>query len=112
MSEVTAERDAPDANRVSGDLDAPLEEQLLDIPVAQGVSVVEPDGVSDDRERESITGQLNPNNLPEPFNHHSDPMACALAVLTFCANVQHVLLPFATLHETTDPGMLSLTFQG
>jgi hypothetical protein len=58
LSELTAEVDAPIADGFSSHLDATFEKQLLDISVTQSISVVEPDGVSDDGERESIAGQL------------------------------------------------------
>ena len=57
-SEPAADVDALRTDGFSRDFDAPLEQDLFDIAVTQGVSVVEPDGVPDDGERESVAGQL------------------------------------------------------
>jgi len=44
----------PEANRFSADYDASLREQILDIPVGEIETIVEPDGVGDDIGRESV----------------------------------------------------------
>jgi hypothetical protein len=58
LSELVTSVNAAGADGFSRDLDAAFEQQLLDIAVTQRVSVLQPDGVSDDRAWESITGQL------------------------------------------------------
>ena len=42
------ELDAPQANRFSGDDDAPLGQEVFDVSVTQIESIVEPDGIADD----------------------------------------------------------------
>jgi hypothetical protein len=49
-----SEFDAPESDGLSADSDAPLSEQVLDIPMAEIKSIVEPDGVGDDIGRESV----------------------------------------------------------
>ena len=54
-SVARTERKAPLADGLVGDRDAPLGQQVLDIPEAQSESVREPHGVADDLRRETIT---------------------------------------------------------
>ena len=46
----------PFSNRFIGDLDSPIQHHFLDIPIAQGKGVVEPNTVADDFPGESMTG--------------------------------------------------------
>jgi hypothetical protein len=50
-----AEFDAPEADRFSRHSDAPLGQQIFNVSVAQVEALVEPDGVTDDIWRESVT---------------------------------------------------------
>ena len=54
-SVARTERQAPLTDRLVGDRDAPLDQQVFDIPETQSESVIEPNGVADDRRRETIT---------------------------------------------------------
>lgn len=47
---------APFPNRFIGDLNAPIEHHFLNVSVAQGKGVVEPNAVANDFTRESMTG--------------------------------------------------------
>jgi len=58
FSEEGSEFYAPFAERLVTHLDAALVQQFLDISVAQGVTVVEPDGLLDDDHRESVAVRL------------------------------------------------------
>ena len=51
----SAEFDTPEADGFATDSDASLSEQVFNIPVAQIESIVEPDGVTDDIWRKSVT---------------------------------------------------------
>ena len=51
---VPAERQAPLADGFVGDRNAPLGQQIFDIPEAETVSVVEPHGVADDVGRKAM----------------------------------------------------------
>ncbi|WP_425556231.1 hypothetical protein [Deinococcus rubellus] len=58
MSEFLAEIDAPCSHGFASNLDPALKKQLFDVAVTQGESVVEPDRVTNDRQWESVAGQL------------------------------------------------------
>ena len=58
LGELAAEIDAPGANGFARHFDAPLEQQLFDIPVTQSIPMVKPDGLTDDRKRESVPWKL------------------------------------------------------
>jgi len=58
LCERCAEVDTPGADGFARHFDAPLEQQFLDVSVTQGVSMVEPDRVADDRERKSVPWEL------------------------------------------------------
>ena len=49
-----AELDAPEADGFVSDRNTPLGQEILDIPVAEIESVVEPDCVTDDVRRKSV----------------------------------------------------------
>jgi len=58
LSEFLTEVDTPGADGLAGHLDTSLEEEFFDITVTEGVTVVEPNGMTDDGERESVARQL------------------------------------------------------
>jgi len=58
LSEERCELDVPLAERLVADLDAALLEQFLDITLAEGKAVVEPKGVLDDAEWETVAVRL------------------------------------------------------
>jgi hypothetical protein len=82
-SEFVTEVDALRADGFSRHLNATLEQEFFDIAVTQGVSVVQPDGAPDDRERESITGQLlvgrHRVTLPQTTCQYPQMLCCAEA---------------------------------
>ena len=49
------EFDTPEADRFAADNDASLSEQIFDITMAEIEAIVEPDGVTDDISRESVS---------------------------------------------------------
>lgn len=58
MSKLIGEFDAPGADRLPSDDNAAFQKEFLDIPVTEGEAVVQPDGIADDRERETVTREL------------------------------------------------------
>ena len=56
LGKRTAEMDASGADRLAGDVNPALEQQLLDIPVPQGGAVGESDGMTDDRKGNRYLG--------------------------------------------------------
>ncbi|BDP44330.1 hypothetical protein DAETH_42990 (plasmid) [Deinococcus aetherius] len=64
LSEQGSKFDVPLAQGLVADLDAALEEQLLDIPLAKGEAVVQPQGVADDAQGETVAVGL-------PVGHRS-----------------------------------------
>jgi hypothetical protein len=51
---LRSERVAPDADRLVGDDDSSLAQQVLDIPVTEIETIVEPDGVRNDLSRKPV----------------------------------------------------------
>ena len=49
-----AEFDAPEPNRFAGDSNTAFGQKILDIPVAQVETIVEPNGIRNDIRRESV----------------------------------------------------------
>lgn len=58
LREEVTKVDAPVTDRLTGDSDAPFQQQFFDVPVAQGEAVRQPHGVADDRMGEPIAGKL------------------------------------------------------
>ncbi len=54
LGELGTEVDVPGADGLVGDRDSTLKEQFLDISVAQGEAVTEPNGIPDHGERKSV----------------------------------------------------------
>ena len=64
-SVYSTEFDAPEANRFSADYDASLSQKILDIPVAEVETEVEPDGIRNDIWRESVPFiSIHPSIIP------------------------------------------------
>ncbi len=55
-----SELSAPVSNRLVGNDDPSLGQEILDVSQAEGKSVVEPDGMADDRRWEAVTGVAGP----------------------------------------------------
>jgi len=58
LSKLTTEIDAPGADGFAGHFNPPLKQQRFDVPITQGRAVVKPDGMADDRKRESVPWKL------------------------------------------------------
>jgi len=58
LSEFTTEIDAPGVDGFAGHFDPPLKQQPFDVPITQGRAVGQPDGMADDRKRESVPWKL------------------------------------------------------